>query len=262
MEVYYIMLPNPIFLNVHMYGVMIAVGLLFAFLVLTFYSKRLSISEKLSDFVFYDGVFSVLVGFGAASLFQSLYNYMENPGNGFSFGGGITFIGGLIGGAAFFLLVYFVLRKKLNINLLEILPVIPCSITIGHAFGRVGCFFAGCCYGKESDFIFAVKFPGMTHAVHPTQLYEALFLFLLFGILSYLLLAKKYRYTMSLYLIAYGVFRFLLEFLRGDDRGTFIGILSPSQFWSAVMVLIGIGWYFLQRRLTSDNNASEYENKQ
>lgn len=246
------MLPDPLFLNVHMYGIMIAVGLLSAFLIISLYSKYLSIDQKLSDFVFYDGVFSVLVGFGSASLFQSLYNFLENPSKGFKLGGGITFIGGLIGGAAFFLVVYFILRKKLKINLLEILPVIPCAITIGHAFGRVGCFFAGCCYGKQTDSIFGVVFPEHTSLgkVHPTQLYEAAFLFILFGILSYLLLAKKYKYTMSVYLIAYGTFRFLLEFLRGDDRGSFLGILSPSQFWSAIMILIGIGWYFLQGKLT------------
>lgn len=251
------MLPQPLFLNVHMYGIMIAVGVLFCFGVLYGYAKRLKLNEKLADFVFYDGVLSILVGFGAAALFQAVYNYIEHPEKGFHLDGGITFIGGLIGGAGCFLLVYLFFRRRLPDRLWAILPVIPCCITVAHGFGRVGCFFAGCCYGKESDCIFAVKFPGMSHAVHPTQLYEAVFLFLLFALLSYLLLRHRFAYTMSVYLVAYGVFRFLIEFLRGDDRGTFIGTLSPSQFWSLLMVVAGVLVYFWQKHAEKNTPASQ-----
>ena len=65
----------------------------------------------------------------------------------------------------------------------------------------------------------------------------------MFGITSYLVLKKKFKYNMSLYLVAYGVFRFLIEFIRGDDRGKFIGALSPSQFWSIGMVVLGIALF-------------------
>ena len=239
------MLPNPIFWKVHMYGVMIAVGILCGFLVLYLYSKRLSIEEKLVDFSFYNGVGAIAFGFAAAAFFQAIYNYIKNPQAGFHLGNGITFIGGLLGGAGFFLIVYFILRKKMDLHLLKILPVIPCVITVAHGFGRIGCFFAGCCYGKETDSIFGVTFPGMRHAVHPTQLYEAVFLLALFGVISYLLLKKKFYNTMPLYLVAYGVFRFLIEFLRGDDRGKFIGIFSPSQFWSLVMTIGGVAMFIL-----------------
>jgi len=249
------MLPNALFLNVHMYGIMVAVGLLCCFLVIWLYAKKCGVDQRLIDFTYYDGVGAVLFGFGAAALFQATYEYIRNPAGGFRLGSGITFLGGLIGGAGFFLIIYFALRRKWDLHLLDILPVIPCSITVAHGWGRIGCFFAGCCYGKETDSFLGVTFPGMTHAVHPTQLYEAAFLFLLFGILSYLVLKKRYPYTMSVYLVAYGAFRFLIEFLRGDERGQFIGSLSPSQFWSIVMILIGIGWFFLQRKLQAKRDA-------
>lgn len=265
------MLPNPLFLNVRMYGIMIAVGILICFLVLYRYAKRLSLSERLVDFVFYNGVFSIVVGFGSAALFQAVLNYREHPENGFQFGNGITFMGGLIGGAAAFLIVYFVYNliyaarhkrqgatggevvldalthRTGSLRLWDILPVIPCCITVAHAFGRVGCFFAGCCYGKQTDSFLGVVFPNLSHLgkVHPTQLYEAAFLFLLFGLLTYLLLVKNYRGTMPVYLIAYAVFRFLIEYLRGDDRGAFIGIFSPSQVWSIPMLLIGLALLIL-----------------
>ncbi|MCQ2385331.1 MAG: prolipoprotein diacylglyceryl transferase [Clostridia bacterium] len=237
------MYPYPLFLNVRLYGIMIAVGVLCAFGVLYLYGKKLKISEKLLDFVFYDGVASILLGFLSATLFQSVYNYLENPEAGFSFGG-MTFIGGLIGGAAVFLAAYFVLRKKLGIRLTDVLSVIPCSIVIAHGFGRIGCFFAGCCYGKPTDSFLGVQFPNHAVKVHPTQLYEAAFLFLLFALFSFLVLKKGFRQNLSLYLVLYGVFRFLIEYVRGDDRGQFIGIFSPSQFWSVFMVAIGIGLYF------------------
>lgn len=245
------MLPNPIIpgLPVHMYGVMIAVGILFAFGVIQFYGKRMKLSEKFLDFIFFDGIAAIFVGLGSAALFQAVYDFIENPSAGFRITGSITFIGGLIGGAAFFLLVWFILRKKLDGKLTDILTLVPCAITVGHAFGRIGCFFAGCCHGTETDCFLGVKFPHLLHPVHPTQLYEAAFLFLLFGVLSYLLLKKKFRYNMPVYLIAYGIFRFLNEFLRGDHRGELVTGISPSQFWSLLMVAGGVALIFLVRYL-------------
>ena len=251
------MLPDPIFLNIHMYGVMMAVGILLAFTVLSFYAKKLNISEKLTDFIFFNGIASIAVGLGSAALFQAVYNYIENPRAGFHFNGDITFIGGLIGGSVFFLIVYFILRPRLSGRLTEALSIIPCMITVGHACGRVGCFFAGCCYGKITDSFFGVLFPGHFYKVHPTQLYEAIFLFILFGVCSYLLLKKNFRHNMSLYLVAYGIFRFCLEFLRGDSRGELVAGISPSQFWSLCMVVLGIAIYFPLQRIFEKQKAQK-----
>lgn len=242
------MLPDPIFLNVHMYGVMVAVGVLAAFLVLTFYCKRLGITEKFNDFMFYNGIFAVIAGMGSAALFQAVYDYIEDPLAGFHFDGGLTFIGGLIGGVVCFLALYFILRKRLTNRLCEVLSVVPCAITVAHAFGRVGCFFAGCCYGAPTDSFLGVKFPRLPVPVHPTQLYEAAFLFLLFGICTYLLLKRGFQHNMSLYLICYGIFRFCIEFIRDDDRGALVGSISPSQFWSLAMIVLGVAFVFIHRR--------------
>lgn len=251
------MLPDPLFLNVHMYGIMIAVGILFAFLVLFRYSKVLGLPGKLTDLVYYDGIVSILLGFGAAALFQATYNYIEHPENGFHLGDGITFLGGIIGGTVVYLVIWIIFRKKVPGSLFDIMPVIPCMITIGHAFGRIGCFFAGCCYGKETDFFLAVKFPNLPNPVHPTQLYEAAFLFVMFGVCSVLLLRYHYRHNMSLYMVSYGIFRFLIEFLRGDDRGKFLGVLSPSQFWSILTVIGGVVLYFVMRRVYAKRDAEK-----
>ena len=125
----------------------------------------------------------------------------------------------------------------------------PCCIIIAHAFGRVGCFFAGCCYGKETDSFLGVQFPNLPHPVHPTQLYEAVFLFLLFAICFILLMKKDFKHNLTVYLIAYGIFRFLIEFVRADNRGEFFPGISPSQFWSILMVVAGVAVFFLLRYL-------------
>ncbi len=238
-------------LNVNLYGVMIAVGLLACFGVLFYFSKRKGLDSRYTDFIFYDAVFSIVFGFLSAALFQAFYNYLENPEQGFRIGSGITFIGGLIGGVVAFLVIYFIFRKHTHGKLTDILSIAPCCILIAHAFGRLGCLFAGCCHGEYlgENYVFGGIFmrpnSGPDGYYVPIQLYESLFLFILFGVCSYLVLKKDFRHNLSIYLICYGIFRFVNEFFRSDSRGQFIGSLSPSQFWSIVMVIAGVGVYFL-----------------
>ena len=261
------MLPNPIItiealgLEVYMYGVMIAIGILGTFITLTIGGKRLGINEKFLDFTFYCGIGSIVVGFLSASLFQSVYNYIENPDAGFKFGESMTFMGGLIGGVACFLIVYFIVRSKLHGRLIDVLSLVPSCITIAHGFGRLGCFFSGCCYGVETDSFLGVKFPRLPHPVHPTQLYEAAFLFILFGLMLFLLFKFGFRHNMSVYLISYGIFRFLLEFIRGDHRGELVAGISPSQFWSIPMVVLGVALIFLLNYFQKKRDVEKAEGK-
>lgn len=251
------MLPEPIFLNVHMYGVMVAIGILCAFAILLWLCRKKQIDSKFADFLFYNSLISIAVGFCFAALFQAVYDYIKNPASGFCFNGGLTFIGGLIGGVVCFLSIYFIFREKYVTRLYSVISILPCSILIAHAFGRIGCFFAGCCYGKETNFFIGVVFPGLTHPVHPTQLYEAAFLFLLFAVCIYFVTKKDFKYNLSLYLVAYGVFRFLIEFIRDDDRGSFIGTLTPSQFWSVIMVFSGICVFFVAKKINRRMEQNE-----
>ena len=258
------MLPNPLItfnigntpVSIYMYGVMIAVGIIIAlFPVLFGYSKKLGVNQSFTDFVYYNAMVAIALGFGSAALFQATYNYIEDPSAGFSFDGGITFLGGLIGGVAVFLLGYAIFRKRLKGRLIDSLSIIPCSILVGHAFGRVGCFFAGCCYGKPTDSFLGVVFPGHTQAVHPTQLYEAAFLFIMFAVCSFMLFKYSFKHNMSVYLIGYGIFRFSIEFLRDDDRGELVSGITPSQFWSLLMIAAGIGLVFLVNYLSAKRAA-------
>ncbi len=79
-------------------------------------------------------------------------------------------------------------------------------------------------------------FPGMTQKVIPTQLIEMIFLLILGLILLFLALKKVSKYQMPIYMLSYGIFRFIIEFYRGDERGQ-IGVLSPSQYWCLILII-------------------------
>lgn len=232
-----------------MYGVMIAVGLLACFFVLFFYAKKLNYNPNFIDFIFYIGIGAIAIGFFFAALFQAFYNYLET--GVFEFGSGITFLGGLIGGAGSFLGLYFIFRKKYNTRLIDVISYLPCCILIAHAFGRIGCLFGGCCHGafKGTEYVFGtIKMHGDMGLGYyvPTQLYEAIFLFVVFAVLTFLIFKFDFKHGLSLYLGSYGIWRFVIEFFRADHRGEFVGSLSPSQFWSLIMIPLAVGVYFLQ----------------
>ena len=247
---------------VTLYGICIAIGILVCIVVLRWLGKKTNVDKKFLDFVETTAYVAILLGFLFAKLFQAVYDFIDSGKFDFM-NAGVIFIGGLIGGAGTFIVIYMIFRKKLTGRIVDVLPIVPCCITVAHAFGRIGCFFAGCCGGRkavEGDFFYflAMKFPE-EGLVYPTQLFEAFFLFVLFGVLLLLVLKKNFKYGFSIYLGAYGIWRFFLEFLRDDYRGEFIPGLTPSQFWSIIMVLGAVPVYFLIKYLLKIRNKSKEE---
>jgi phosphatidylglycerol:prolipoprotein diacylglycerol transferase len=235
--------PEPLFLNVYPYGLMIAIGILCCFFVLFFYGKLKGVDSKMLDFTFYNGIASIALGFVAAAIWQADYNYIDNPAERFHmFSEGLTFIGGLIGGVVCFLLIYFIFRNKLNIRILDILSLAPCCITVAHAFGRIGCLMAGCCYGRVATSGFRIYNHGAYRV--PVQLYEALFLFALFAVLS-ILYFKKWNINIQVYLIAYAIWRFIIEIFRSDARGAVVLGLQPSQWQSVAFIAGGVALFVI-----------------
>ena len=252
-------------LEVYLYGICMALGIIscFGFLMYTMWKKNFN--DEATDKILLIGVFGTGFGILSAALFQGLYNYIDNPAGGFSLSG-MTFIGGLIGGVLSFLGVYWLyiyviaprtkiklLQNNMNATLTDALPFIPIGIAIAHAFGRLGCFFGGCCYGMEADWglycagSYSNGIYSQGPKVVPLQLFEMSFLIVLAVVMAVLYFKVKFNYNFGLYAVAYGVWRFCIEFARGDERGQFIGTaLSPSQFWSIIMVFVGAGYFFLQ----------------
>lgn len=150
----------------------------------------------------------------------------------FWMGGGFVFYGGFLGGLLFVGLFKF-LDRKLSFEMLW--PVVP-ALTIGHGVGRIGCFLAGCCFGKPTDWFWGIFLHD--HYRHPTQLIEAGGLLVL-GV--FLLRSKAPRYKLvTSYLITYGILRLIVEGLRGDEVRGHWGMLTPSQWISLLLISSGL----------------------
>ena len=262
------MIDGPLFsigkLNFYPYGLCMALGIIACFVFLYLTMVKRNFNDEAIDKMLFIGIFATAFGIFMAMVFQSLYNYIEDPSVGFHLGE-MTFQGGLIGGVVGFLAVWnlyvFVvaprtkvkfLKNNMNAALADALPFVPVGITVAHSFGRLGCTFAGCCHGGETTawygiWMYTYEFG---HAkVVPVQLFECLFLALLSAIMIVLYFKFNFKYNMGVYAIAYGVWRFVMEFVRNDHRGSFVGGLTPSQFWSIVMVVLGVAFFFIYKYL-------------
>lgn len=235
----------------NIYTILVCAGILCGFGVLFYFEKKDKIDKKFMDFVVVNGLIAILIGMFCAALFQGIYNYIDGGYQNFSLTGGVTFIGGLIGGCVSFISGYLIYRKRLNVKLIDHLYIFPPAILIGHSIGRIGCFFSKCCFGKETTSWIGVMVNGKR--VLPTNLFEAIFLFIMFAITFIIGRKKKTPQTMTLYVFSYGVWRFFIEFYRGDYRGSFVRGMSPSQFWSLMMIALSFVMYvfFKKHKKTS-----------
>lgn len=154
-------------------------------------------------------------------------------------GGGFVFYGGLLS-AGLFLLTLHTIKPLKPETLWGLVP----ALSIGHAIGRIGCFLAGCCFGKETQLIWGIHLHGADR--HPTQLIESLGLFFI----SWLIWKRKAEAkSYAIYFVSYGFLRLLVESLRGDEiRGDW-GILTPSQWISMVLLSLGLGLIIKNRHL-------------
>jgi len=164
------------------------------------------------------------------------------------YGGGLVFYGGLIGSLPGAWLGARIAGTRMQAYVHSVTPGIP----FAHAIGRIGCFFAGCCYGVAYDGPFAVHYDIATEtgvcsiSVLPVQLLEAA---ANIGIgFSLLVLSKKRQITLPMYILPYAVCRFLLEFLRGDAaRGT-LWLFSSSQWISLALIAACIVYEYLHKQ--------------
>ncbi len=256
------------------YPLMLFVGLVAFFLCGYVILARV---EREKEETLYKTVLVTIPAIGCLALFafllNSLFHSIEQGKIAF---GGITWAGGVLGGfLAFPILTHLCIREKRGEALLHFSHLVP-GIVLGHAFGRVGCFLAGCCYGTPSEVLGVVYPPhsGPAHAypdlmnpgysipLLPTQLFEAGFELLLFAVMV-VFYRKLRNHNVPLYLIAYGAFRVVLELFRGDSRGATGLLLTPSQLLSVLFIAAGIIlaiWQFRRRKAAAiENCQSETE---
>jgi len=233
------------------YGFLVALGVLTGLIVTT----KLAPSQGINpDDAWNLGVLVVLAAIIGAKLLLIINDfswYSAHPRDIFSLSmiqAGGVFYGGVI--AALATAAYYM--RKHRMPALRTCDTFAPGLALGHSIGRIGCFAAGCCYGKPTNHWWGVVFTNpLAHdisqtplniRIEPTQLFESAIEFVNFLILLWLLKHKKFEgQVMGAYLFLYGVARFFIEFIRDDpDRGTmFGGAITGTQFISICLVIAG-----------------------
>ncbi len=239
--------------TIHSYGVLIATGFLVALLLAVSQAGKRGISfERIVDQAFY----TLLAGLVGSRLFYVATNWSYFAGNPLDivkiWEGGLVFYGGVL----LALPVAIWVAKKEGLSLWDAADIWAPSIALGHAIGRLGCFCAGCCYGKPAlGLPWAVIFSNPDSLalkgvpLHPTQLYESAAEVLNFFVLVTLRRRQSFRGQLFwVYVLNYSIIRSVVEIFRGDEvRGFIWGGVSISQgisfamFLSSVVMLVLLG---------------------
>src|SRR5438132_1433184 len=236
-------------ITVYTYGVLLAAAYLLGLQLARVRAKARGLdANRVLDLGIYI-IISALIGAKLLLLITDFRTFSANPRELLTLArSGGVFYGGLI----LAVVVALVYIRRIGLPLWTTCDVFAPGIALGHVIGRFGCLFAGCCYGKEAHVPWAITFTDPFAAsnvgtplgvpLHPTQLYEAGAELLILIVL--LVTERKGKpfagRTFWLYMLLYSISRFIIEFYRGDERGT-VGIFSTSQFISIVLAPLAIG---------------------
>ena len=231
-------------ITIYWYGVMAAIGFLLAIYVQKFTKEHAKMTDDDTSNVIFVAMIAGLVGARIFYVVQFFHLFKDNLWNIIRVDqGGLVFYGGFI--LAIIALIVYAKIKKIDPVLM--FDAITPAMAIGHACGRIGCFLHGCCFGNPASF-FGVRYPAGSEAVlkygegtllHPTQLYEAGANFIAFWFFLKLARNCKRGVAMSGYLIYYGVTRFLIELMRGDNPHLW-GLFTPAQLIGLVLIPTGV----------------------
>ena len=255
------MYPYDIFPGMDLYGIFLCVAALAALISFRVCADHLKLKANLQNFCMATALCAIVVGYFSAVLFQAFYNIGKYGEFRFDTSTGATFYGGLIGGALSFLLIYFgvghfLFRENREHwkNFGHVTDIAAISITVAHGFGRIGCLMAGCCHGAVTDKWYGIYMVATKSKVVPVQLFEAIILFAIAAFCAYRLWKGK-RDNLPLYMIVYGVWRFVIEYARDDYRGTtLISFLTPSQLTALIMIIGGVALLILRRMRFTEKN--------
>jgi phosphatidylglycerol:prolipoprotein diacylglycerol transferase len=234
-------------ITLHTYGLLLAIAFIAGLWVASREAKRQGLDAgRVTDMAIWV-LIAGLIGAKVLLVLVDFHYYQRSPRELWSiFQSGGVFYGGLIGGA----LVAWWYARRHGLAGWSTADALAPGVVLGQAIGRLGCFAAGCCWGKPTSLPWAVTFTDvyasravgtpMDTPLHPSQLYESGAAFLIFAFLLWLLPRKRFNGQVTLaYVALYSAVRFGLEFLRGDpERGSwFGGALSTSQVIAIVLLL-------------------------
>jgi len=240
-------------LSIRWYGLMYLIGFLCSYLIVKSEIKRrgLKVEKDFLENLYFYLILGLLIGARIGYvLFYNLSYYLQHPFEIFAiWHGGMSFHGGLLG----VIFSAWIFTKIQKFDFFTLTDMLVLTAPIGLGLGRIGNFINGELYGRITDVPWAMIFPEGGHLPrHPSQLYEAgLEGALLFVILWFLKdKFNKSGLISSLFLILYGVFRFLVEFFREPDPqiGYILGIFTMGQILCSIMILAGLGLFFYRSR--------------
>ena len=248
-------------LTFHTYGLMTAIGIIAAYFTLENRAKKKGLDfEKAFGLLIWCLIFGYL-GSKVLYCLTILPQLMKNPSvllhsltTGWVVYGGI--LGGMLGGWLF--------CRRNKLPAWKFFDTALASMALAQGFGRIGCFFAGCCYGVETDAATGITFHHSDYApngvpLFPTQLLSSAFDFLLFFFLVYYDNHRKKNdgEPTGLYLILYSLGRFVIEFWRGDLARGEVGKLSTSQFIAVFVFIVGLIVFIRRRTMKPEAAAAE-----
>lgn len=250
-------------ITVHGYGLMIGLGFIAGILVGSYLAQKSGLS---ADHFTNIAIWTIVIGFLGGKLLYVIVNFkhfLEAPLAVLGSEGFVVY-GGIITGVIT-ITTYCKVKKLSALSYLDLMVI---AVALNQAFGRVGCFLAGCCYGRPTDSAIGVIFPAGCIApagikLHPTQLYMAAGDLLIFLVLLFMHLGKKSfpkGFLCASYLTLYSFGRFLIEFVRDDAERGYVGVLSTSQFiaiWVAIAGLVCM--YLLLKKSKSEPQTDKPE---
>jgi len=237
-------------LTLHTYGLFVALGFIAGILTAIKLGKSVGITSNIVMDMGFIIIISGLIGSRLVYIIIDYSHYLANPLDIFKiWEGGLVFSGGLV--AVIVVMLLYVKHHKLNIWTTGDLWA-PAA-AIGQAIGRIGCFFAGCCYGKPTDVPWGVVFTNpksiatLNIPLHPTQLYSSLSSFIIFVILILIHSKKKFEGQVFIwFLIFHSTARLFLERFRGDPRGAILtNDLTMTQFIAIIILISAVTALFI-----------------
>ena len=228
-------------ITAHTYGLMIAIGVYIALRIAEYRAPKNDMDKEL---IFPLALYCVVTGIAGAKAMFCIVGWRDFIKDPLSMLGssGLVVYGGIIGG----ILCGYLYCKVKKVSFWDMFDIVLPSVAIAQAFGRIGCFMAGCCYGRETNAWYGIAFVHSDYAPNgvkmiPTQLISSAGMFAIAGLLFwYAYRARKTGQIGAAYMILYSIGRFCVEFLRGDIARGSVGVLSTSQFISIFIVVCGV----------------------
>jgi len=234
-------------IKIYSYGFFIAVGIMASYALLMQEARRKKVNTQVLSNIFFWSIIWAFLGAHLSFVILNAGYFVEHPLEIFNLRSGFIFLGGFVSGV----IASYVMIKKEKLDYFDVMDMVSPGLALAYAFGRIGCYMHGCCYGIVSTCLLAVQFPPDSPAgdvPYPRLPIQLLSSIVSIGIFSVLTVIRKHKHFKGQifisYIILYSFTRFLIEFLRGEHYRQ-IGILDIGQWFYLALGIVSTAVYLL-----------------